>query len=311
LKHTFRQFDLNLLRVFAALAAEGNVTRAALRLGLSQSAVSNALNRLRQSVGDALFEKTASGVRPTPRAREMWSAIQPHFQAMEQAISPETFDPGAYSGTLTVAMSDYSAERILPRLMQYLSGHAPAMRIDLAPYGVANLPEAFDRRGVDMAIGGYVNDESPSNGIRMRELWPVHWSCLMRRSNPLAKGSLTLERFLSAQHLDVRCPDMQVPVYDSLLATRGHVRNLLLTLNAYTPALAIIGQSDFIGVLPTTLLDLTIYGKQLVSRPPPVRMPVRPYGVIWHRRLDNKPAHRWLRHAIISLFPNPPTPKPT
>lgn len=306
---TFRRLDLNLLRVFAALMAEENVTRAARRISLSQSAVSNALNRLRGSLGDALFEKAASGVRPTPRARELWSVIRPHFQAMEQAISPETFDPTTYNGAFTIAMSDYTTERVVPRLAQHLEKHAPSIRIDLVPYGVANLPGLFDRRGVDLAIGGYVNDESPGSGIQMRELWPIQWSCLMRRSHPLAKGQLTLQRFLAARHLDVRGPDMQVPVYDSLLAARGHRRNLLLTLTAYAPALAIIGQSDFIGVLPTTLLDLTIYEKLLISRPPPIPMPVRPYCVIWHRRSDSDPAHRWLHQTIVSLFLKSPKPE--
>ncbi|CAB3764695.1 LysR family transcriptional regulator [Burkholderia paludis] len=302
MKDVFRLLDLNLLRVFAALMAEGNVTRAAERLALSQSAVSNALRRLRESLGDTLFEKTVSGVRPTARARELWVTIQPHYDALKQAISPDQFDPQDYRGTFTIAMSDYTVERIMPRLAQYMSTHAPAMRIEVTQFSVADLPGMFDRGGVDLAIGGYLNDASPSSGVRTHEMWPIHWSCLMRKDHPLAKGPLTLKRFLAARHLDVGFSGMRVPVYDSLLAAHGLRRNLALTLNAYSPALAILCESDFIGVLPTTLLDLSPHRQELVSRQPPVRMPARPYCVIWHQRRDSHPAHRWLRQTIVSLF---------
>ena len=305
MRDVFRQLDLNLLRVFAALMAEGNVTRAAARLALSQSAVSNALNRLRQSLDDALFEKTASGVRPTARAIELWSQIQPHFEAMRQVISPDRFDPRKFGGKLTIAMSDYGAERILPRLMDYMDTHAPSLRIDLTPYSLANLPSMFDRGGVDLAIGGYLNDAGPSSGIRTQELWPVHWSCLMRRDHPLAKGPLTMARLMQARHLDVIVAGMQVPLYDSLLAAHALKRNIVLTLNSYAPALAIIAESNCIGVFPTSLLDLTRYERVITSRKPPINIPVRPFCVIWHQRWEAHAAHRWLRETIASLFAQP------
>jgi DNA-binding transcriptional LysR family regulator len=303
MKDTFRHLDLNLLRVFAILMAESNVTRAAARLSLSQSAVSNALNRLRQSLGDVLFEKTATGIRPTARAQELWSVMQPHFEALKQAISPDAFDPATFSGTFKIAMSDYTAERVMPRLGEYLGRCAPSMRIGLVQYDLVNLQNVFDRGVADLAIGGYLNDASRGGGIRTHELWPIHWSCLMRKEHPLAKGPLTLQRFLAARHLDVLFPGAQTPLYDSILAARSLRRNLLLTLHTYAPALAIIERSDFIGVLPTSLLDLSPYANRLVSRQPPVQMPARPYCLIWHPRWDGHPAHQWLRQSIAALSP--------
>lgn len=302
MRDAFRQMDLNLLRVFAELMAEGNVTRAAEKIALSQSGVSNALNRLRQSFNDTLFEKTSSGVRPTARAVELWSAIQPHFEAMKQVISPDKFDASQYHGNFTIAMSDYGAKRILPRLTEYMAVRAPSVRIDLTPYSVSNLTAMFDRGGVDLAIGGYLNDSSRSSGIRTHELWPVHWSCLMRKNHPLAKGPLTLSRFLNARHLDVTFPGGRLPLYDGLLESYAHKRNLLLTLNSYDSALAIIAQSDYIGVFPTSLLDTGDYSDLVTSRRPPINIPVRPFSVVWHQRWDRHAAHCWLRETIISLF---------
>lgn len=305
MNNMFRHLDLNLLRVFAALMDEGNVTRAAERLSLSQPAVSNALNRLRQTFDDSLFEKTSSGVRPTGRARELWSVIHPHFEALKQAISPEVFSPSKYTGRFTIAMSDYTAKRVMPRLAKFMSEHAPSVRVDLAQYSVVDLPGKFEREGVDLAVGGYLNDASPSSGIRSHMLWPIQWSCLMRKTHPLAATARPgLQRFLSARHVDVLLPGMPLPVYDSLLAAHGHTRNLVLTLNDYLPALEIIAQTDFVAVLPTTLLNLDPNEKRLVSRDPPIRMPARPFCVIWHQRWDSSPPHQWLRETVISLCAN-------
>lgn len=305
MRDVFRTLDLNLLRVFAALMAEGNVTRAARRLSLTQPAVSNALGRLRDALGDPLFEKVTTGVRPTPRAHELWVAIQPHFEAMRQAISPDRFDPAQYDGVMTVAMSDYTVARVLPRLAAHLDTQAPSLRINIVPYSVAQLPTLFEREGVDLALGAYLNDSSPLAGIRTHALWPIHTRCLMRSGHPLAKGRLTLQRYLGARHLDVRLPGMHVPLYDSLLAGHGVHRNLVLTINSYEQALTILRDSDCIGTLPVSLLDTSPAAAGLVARDPPIAMPVRQLGLIWHQRRDNEPAHRWLRTALVGLFAQP------
>lgn len=304
MRDQFRTLNLNLLRLFAALMEEGNVTRAADRLSLSQPAASNALSRLRDSFDDQLFEKTQLGVRPTARARELWTAIQPHFEALRISVSPEAFQPLTYLGSLTIAMSDYTVERVMPRLSAFLSKKAPLMRLDLdlAPYSVSNLPTMFEKGGVDFAIGAYLNDTSQTDGIRTLELWPIHSSCLMRKDHPLAKGRLSLNKFLSARHVDVQLPGMYTPLYDNLLSGHGLQRNLVLTLNHYSQALAVINQSDCIGVLPTSLLDLSPYASALVSIEPPVPMPIRPLGIIWHQRRDSEPAQRWLRSSIAAMF---------
>lgn len=302
MKDVFRTLDLNLLRLFAALMEEGSVTRAAERLALSQPAASNALSRLRHSFGDLLFEKTQLGVRPTARARELWSIMQPHFEALRRVVSPDSFDPLTYAGSLTVAMSDYTVERIMPKLSAFLSRQAPLMRLDLAPYSVSNLPTMFDKEGVDFAIGAYLNDTSQTHGIRTHELWPIQSSCLMRKDHPFAKGHMTLKKFLNARHIDVRLPGMYTPLYDSLLSAHGLQRNLVLTLNHYSQALAVIEQSDCIGVLPTSLLDLSPYAGALVSIEPPMPMAVRPLGIIWHQRRDSVPVQKWLRASIVSMF---------
>jgi DNA-binding transcriptional LysR family regulator len=95
---------------------------------------------------------------------------------------------------------------------------------------------------------------------------------------------------------------MNMPLYDSLLAAHGLQRNLVITLNHYIQTLAMLVESDYVAVLPTSLLDLCPFREKLVSRAPPIVMPVRPLGTIWHQRRDGDPAHQWLRQEIVSLF---------
>jgi DNA-binding transcriptional LysR family regulator len=302
MKKSFRRLDLNLLRVFAVLAAEGNVTRAAHRLALSQSAVSNALARLREALDDPLFEKTPTGVRATARARELWFEIEPHYEAIRNAIAPETFEASGYSGSFTIAMSDYTAERVMPRLAAHLAAESPGIRIELVHYSVANLSHMLEKEGVDFAIGTYLSETGTMRGLQTHFLWDIRLGCLMRRDHPLAKGRMTRSNFLAARHVDVRLPGMMGPFYDSVLATHGLQRNLVISLNHYNHALAVLAAGDYIGVLPLSLLDSSPHADQLVARVPPIPMPVRPLGITWHNRRNADMPHQWLRSAVISLF---------
>lgn len=304
-RSTFDGLDLNLLRVFAALMRERNVTRAGAALCLSQSAVSNSLQRLRAALGDMLFERTASGIRPTSHGLELWQQLQPHYLQIEKVLTPEAFDPLTYEGAFTIAMSDYTAERIMPRLGAYLETHAPRVQVNLLPYSVANMFPMFEREGIDLAIGANRDDAQHARGLRASTLWPIHSRCLMRRDHPLAQGELTMERFLSARHLDVCLPGMTMPLYDNLLAAHGIRRNLILTLNHYTQTLAVLAATDYIGVLPVSLLDLSAYADRLCQRDPPIAMPERPLGLIWHQRHDSSSPQVWLRQVLIDLFAQP------
>ena len=302
---TFQGMDLNLLRVFATLMSEHSVTRAGAVLCLSQSAVSNSLQRLRAALGDLLFERTASGIRPTSRGLELWEQLKPHYLAIEKTLTPDAFTPASYEGTFTIAMSDYTVERVMPRLAAHLERFAPRVQIKLVPYSVANMFPMFEREGIDLAIGANLDDAQSSRGLRAKTLWPIHTRCLMRRDHPLAEGPLALEPFLAARHLDICLPGMVIPLYDSLLGTHGMKRNLVMTLNHYTQALAVLAASDCIAVLPVSLLDLSAYADKLCQREPPVAMPVRPLGMIWHQRHDTSLPHVWLRDTL-SLLLGPP-----
>ncbi|MFO1191753.1 MAG: LysR family transcriptional regulator [Rhodoferax sp.] len=307
-KNVFDTMDLNLLRVLAMLMLEGNVTRAAEKLHLTQSAVSNALKRLRLTFDDSLFERTAYGMQPTATGRDLWQRLAPLYRAIGQELNPDAIDPAHYQGAFKIAMSDYTSARVMPRLAVYLQTHAPGVRVHAAPYSVINLLHHLEREGADLALGTNLDDTRQMQELRTQALWPIHSSLFMRRGHPLARGTLTLNRFLEARHVDVMLPGMTSTIYDSLLAEHGHTRNLVLTMNQYNHVLSLIAHSDYVGVLPTSLIDLCPERRRLVHCEPPIPIAVRSLVMTWHQRNDARPAHLWLRDAIAGLFTASPPP---
>ncbi len=301
-KNVFATMDLNLLRVFAMLMIEGNVTRAAEKLCLTQSAVSNALNRLRNTIDDPLFERTMHGIKPSAVARDLWQRLAPHYRAIEQELNPNAIDPAQLEGSFSVSMSDYTCARVMPRLGLYLQTHAMGVHIHTAPYSPLNLDHQLEREGIDLALGTNLDATRQSNDLRTQALWPIHFTCFMRRGHPLAAGAFSLDRFLNARHVDVMLPGMTSALYDTLLAEHGHRRNLIITLNHYNDVLSLIAGSDYLGVLPSDLSDLSSESANLTTREPPIALPTRYLAMTWHQRDDVRPAHVWLRKTIEELF---------
>ncbi|MBO9652429.1 MAG: LysR family transcriptional regulator [Variovorax sp.] len=298
----FRTLDLNLLRVFEAVIEEANVTRAAERLNLTQPAVSNAIARLRETFGDALFERTSSGVVPTATARELWYALEPHFVGMREALAPKSFDPTTCDDHVRIAMTDYTIERVVPRLSAYLQDHAPRLRLDVVPYGHVDLPTLFEKDNVDILLGTYLNDLLHRNEFNTHALWRVHHSLIMRRGHALHKESIDLDEFLNARHIDYRTGGMTAGIYDQVLAARGYTRNLVLTLHSHQQALAVIAGSDCVAVLPNSLVATSPFAESLVIAEPPIPVPPRPFWIIWRHRHTSNPTHAWVRSVIIELF---------
>jgi len=301
-KNVFETMDLNLLRVFATLMMEGNVTRAAERLCLTQSAVSNALKRLRDTIDDPLFERTTHGIRPSAVARDLWQRLAPHYRAIGQEFNPNAIDPAQLQGSFSVSMSDYTCARVMPALGLYLQTHAMGVHIQTAPYSPLNLHHQLEREGIDLALGTILDATRQSNDLRTQALWPIHFTCFMRCGHPLARGPFTLDRFLNARHVDVTLPGMTSALYDTLLAEHGHRRNLVITLNHYNDILSLIAGSDYLGVLPGDLADLSAGSAKLLKREPPIALPARYLVMTWHQRDDVRPAHVWLRKTIEELF---------
>ena len=192
-------FDLNLLKAFDALYAERHVTHAGLRVGLSQSAMSGALTRLREVFQDELFVRTATGMQPTPRAHDLAGPVADALRIVRGALQVEGFDPGTADHTFTIAMTDYAAFVLLPPLLTRLSTEAP--RVDLRVRGMFGRDEAvalLDGGEADLAVGVSTD---VSARILARPLFREGFACVARCGHPAFAGGVSLGAFVAAPHL--------------------------------------------------------------------------------------------------------------
>jgi DNA-binding transcriptional LysR family regulator len=193
----FSQIDLNLLRVFEALLEEKNATRAGDRLGLSQSAVSHALGRLRALLGDDLFVRRAGGMEPTPRALEIGSALHGALQQIQAALAPAGFDPATTERRFVIAAGSYGCAVLIPAVVRALQAQAPGAALEVAAYGVQTL-EVLDSGRSDAALMG-----APAAGRRFhfQRLFTETMVWVVRGGHALTEGELTPRRLLDTPHV--------------------------------------------------------------------------------------------------------------
>lgn len=302
---SFLTLDLNLLRVFDAVMSEQNLTRAANRLAMTQPAVSNALKRLRDALGDELLIRTAHGVRPTPRAEELWPTVRNALTELESALTPESFDLAKSQVTFRLAMADAPAALWLPMLVQDIQQEAPGMNVRMMPL-VTRDPRSILLRGdVDLTIGffpGVVNQMAtePSTPIRHERLYTGQYVCVMRKDHPLAAKELTLDSYCEANHLLVSFTGRAHGQVNDVLAHLGRERRILLTVNQFYTGGSVVANSDLITVLPRHLIASTGQSHLLIAKELPFEMPPVHVDMLWHERDARNPAHRWLREKLAA-----------
>jgi DNA-binding transcriptional LysR family regulator len=193
----FDQIDLNLLRVFDALLDGRSVTRAGDRLGLSQSAVSHALGRLRLILGDELFVRRSTGMEPTPRALEIGPAVHTALLQMRAALAPMAFDPAATERRFSIAAGPYGSALLIPAVVQLLGERAPGSTLQVAAYGPGTV-EALDTGRNDAAL---MAADAPARRFRFQPLFTETMVWVVRSGHALTHGELTLQRLLDTPHI--------------------------------------------------------------------------------------------------------------
>jgi DNA-binding transcriptional LysR family regulator len=300
---SFLTLDLNLLRVFDAVMTEQNLTRAAGHLAMTQPAVSNAIKRLRESLGDELLIRTAYGVKPTPRAEALWPSVRQALASLEAAVMPETFDVSKAQATFRMAMADATAAYWLPSLMRAIESEAPGVNIRMMPLTTREPRPMLLRGDIDLAVGffpGVAAQLSYETGspIRHERLYSGQYVCVMRKNHPLVNSKLDLDAYCKANHLLVSFSGRAHGLVDEALAQIGRERRILLTVNQFFTAGRVVANSDLITVLPKHLMVSTGMTESLVWRELPFALPAVHLDMLWHERDGRSPAHRWLRSNL-------------
>lgn len=292
--------DLNLLSVFQEVYRERQISSAARRLGLSQSAVSNALARLRRSFGDELFVRTASGMQPTPLASQMAEPIGAAMAQVALALNQRSrFEPGASNRRFMLAMTDVGEVYFMPTLIERCRQLAPHVQVSSVRVGMPSLKEEMEGGRVDLAVGPF---EDVSEALYQRHLFRQPFVAMFRRGHPLGKGELTLERFAAAEHLLVDAADSPYDRVSAALARAGVGQATRFRVPHFTAVPYIVSTSDLVVTVPQKLAERAAAPFGLEWATPPIDLPPLQTNIFWHRRFNQDPGNQWLRGLLADVF---------
>jgi DNA-binding transcriptional LysR family regulator len=295
------RIDLNLWVVFHHLLLHKRVSGVARILGMSQPAVSSALRRLRESLGDELFLRTQAGMEPTAYALQLAEPVALALDGLQQALQVRTdYDPTHSTRSFTLAMNDVGEMYFLPVLIDALRQSAPGVTLQVVSVAQSSLREDMAAGRIDLALGLLPQLQT---GFFQQALFRQKYVCLLRKSHPLAAGGrLTLASFSRAEHVRVVAAGTGHGRLDSALERKKLRRQFRLTVPHYVALGDVLKHADLIASVPERFADriLTPYG--LVKRELPIAVAPSSIHQFWHARLHRDPGHRWLRQCVAELF---------
>lgn len=295
-------FDLNLLLALDALLTERSVTRASARIGITQSAASHALSRLRKLTGDELLVRGRDGMLPTVRAEAMGAPLRRALDDIRGTLSPPpAFDPKTARLRAFIGTSDYAELVLLPGIMARLGREAPGVELRVVALR--------DEPGADLASGKLdvvlmpplPSEDGPS--IRRRQILEERFVCVARREHPLAKKrTLTLSRFAGASHALISPWGMEGGFVDDALARLGLQRRVTVALPHAMVAPHLVASSDLLLTMAERVARVLAPPLNLVVIEPPPELLLTGFAIsmMWHERTHSDPARRWLRDAIVT-----------
>lgn len=291
--------DLNLLRVFDAVARERHVTRAAARLGLSQPAASNALARLRAALGDELFLRAPHGVEPTALALALAGPVGEVLDRLRETLAAGLpFDPAASTRAFPVAMSEYAEAVLAPPLLERLAREAPGCALLVRHADRTNAEALLASDAASLAVA--VLPEPTSLYTRVR-LLPEGFLTLLRPGHPLCEGDLTPERFAAWPHLLHSPNGSREGALDAPLREAGHPRRVGAVVAHLSAVPAILRRTDLVMTLSARLACAMARAHGLAVRPVPVAVRHTRLSLVFHRRFEADAGHAWLRRAILAV----------
>jgi len=295
----WRAFDLNLLVVFDGLMQERSVTRAGKRLGMSQPALSHALNRLRYVLKDQLFVRTPKGMAPTHRAEQLALPLRLALAGVEQALEPETFVAAEADRRFTVAVNNYAAVVVAPPLVAAVSAAAPSVQLNLRPSGTLDVFDSLHSGEFEVAIGTF-----PPVGERFKraELLEDRFVAVMRQGHDAARGKLSSKGYSALAHVEISSTGDDTGFRDRWAAARWPKRRIAARVPLHSAA-SVLAESNMVATLSRRVAESMVQasGSKLQLRELPLTSPDVPTSMVWHRKLDASPAHRWLRELVVSV----------
>jgi DNA-binding transcriptional LysR family regulator len=289
--------DASNLVALHVLIEERHVTRAARRLGITQSSMSHRLSRLRATLDDPLFVRSPRGLLPTPRTQAIAAPLADALRALEAVvIPPNRFDPGTSRYKLSIAMPDVLAT-LAPLLIAALAAEAPFFDLRLAPI-VPSLSEALANGEPALALAptGFV-----SGRVITRPLGEVRFGVVGRKGHPALRRALNTERWLAYGHVVPRLGNQHGNAVDEELARQGLRRRVALEVPSFLAGLFVLPSSDLLMNAPIQLVAEAVKQLGLATREAPIRLPRVRVSLSWHERFQQDLAHRWARERVFDV----------
>ncbi|WP_420902816.1 LysR family transcriptional regulator [Pseudomonas gessardii] len=296
-----RRIDLNLLVILDALLSEQHVTRAAERLHLSQPAVSHALARLRDLLGDPLLVRQGGGLVATARALELAAPLADALAQMQSLLAPNRFDPASARRTFRLAMSDYGAALLLPGLARALREQAPGIDLVISHASREGMQEGVLSGEIDLAAG--VFPDLPAE-LRSTPLFEEHYACLVDRDSLAPGGVLDLPTYLARPHVLLEMRGSGTPEIERALTAIRERRHVAISLPHWGIAPQLIQGTDLILTVSSQGL-LNIDPRHLLVVPPPFYIPSFGFVLAWHKRRGGDGALQWLIAQVQDVLAKP------
>ncbi|HEV7372901.1 LysR family transcriptional regulator [Arenibaculum sp.] len=290
--------DLNLLVAFDALLAERNVTRAGERIGLSQSATSKALNRLRQMFGDPLLVRQGGEMLPTARALELAAPLRRALAeiSLVMGAGDGPFLPATVQASMTLASPDLVDCVLLPPLVPRLRREAPGLDLRVRVTDRLRFQGQLIGGEADLAVvpAGEIVTE-----LRREPLYVERMVMLAAAGNPaVAGGEVDLETYLACDHVVVSPEGRGGSPTDAVLAARGLRRRIALVLPSFAAVPLVVGAGNLVATLPEKLVRRLAPAAGIKILRPPLQLDDVTMHMVWHQRHDADPLHRWMRGVI-------------
>ena len=292
------QLNLNLLPALDALLRERNVSAAARRMGVSQSAMSHSLGKLRVLLDDPLLVTSGRKMAPTPRGKQIAAALPSALAALEKALAgPADFDPRVAECRFRIATFDYFEFTTLPDVLDYLRDHAPGIRLDIERLDSASIARLV-AGDIDFIFGGE-SMTMPSSLMR-RLLYRDPFAVIARPEHPAIKGRLTLKQYIALDHVLIAVEGGQRGVVDRALERSGSSRRVALRLPHFSTAALAVVHSNMVCTLASTVAHRAkeLYGVRVLT--PPLELPSAGAVAWWPRQHHDDPARRWFRDVFFT-----------
>jgi len=299
-----KNVDLNLLVIFEAIFATGNISRAADRLNMSQPAVSHSLARLRELLDDPLFARTARGVEPTNKARELISPVREALALLGQHLGGTTIDLATYKRLFKIAVVDPVEAVMMPPVVRVLTTQAPGINIECLQID-STVHDQVRSGALDLACAPFPID---TTDLVVTPLRPVEMVVVTRRDHPEVKKPLDLETFNRLPHIALRRDLRGMTSVDQGLSPTAPPRRVVYMASKVWSMPAMVERTDLVGMLPRVFVEDLLSRFDLDVHEVPTELPEQHFYMIWHTNSQNDPGHIWLREAMMdSIWTNEST----